>query len=242
MLASSLIMKLFESVRNKDRDNEFVEESENIHMDLDDILNRGQGHKDFTVLLLRELNRSPLHDDAFRMKCLRFFAENVNENGEFTNQQMLHTSKEGTGEPSSTVYSGTNDSSVFNRAFNAPIEHGNNANPDLMRYNATLTRVSPLDLRRSPTRKHSDRIEKENESFARDLLESNLRSPSKGPNVSGNVRNAKTPTRMTLQASVLKVSVVVLTIEESQKNKTSQKYAVRLCRKCSRIYGIVCRN
>ena len=43
MLASSLIMKLFESVRNKDRDNEFVEESENIHMDLDDILNRKPG-------------------------------------------------------------------------------------------------------------------------------------------------------------------------------------------------------
>ena len=65
-------MKLFESVRSKNGDSEFGEESENIHMDLDDILDRSQGHKDFTVLLLRESNRSPLHDDAFRMKCLRF--------------------------------------------------------------------------------------------------------------------------------------------------------------------------
>ena len=130
MLASSLIMKLFESVRNKDRDNEFVEESENIHMDLDDILNRGRGHKDFTVLLLRELNRAPLHDDAFKDEMPEVFAENVNDNGEFTNQQMP-ISKEGTGDPSSAVYNETSDNSVFNRAFNAPIEHANNINPDL---------------------------------------------------------------------------------------------------------------
>ena len=139
---------------------------------------------------------------------------------------MLHISKEGTGDPSSAVYNETSDNSVFNRAFNAPIEHANNTNPDLMRYNATLTRVSPLDLRRSPTRKHSDRIEKENENFARDLVESNLRSPSKGPNVSGNVRNAKTPTRMTPPSKRFKGVGVVLIIEESQKNKTSQ----RICR------------
>ena len=157
------------------------------------------------------------------MKCLRFFAENVNDNGEFTNQQMLHISKEGTGDPSSAVYNETSDSSVFNRAFNAPIEHGNNIN--LIPLQCNLTRVSPLDMRRSPTRKHNDRIEKENENFARDLVESNLRSPSKGPNVSGNVRNAKygLANDTSKQAFHKGVGGGINKIEESQKNKTSQK-------------------
>ena len=52
-----------------------------------------QGHLNTLVevdirisLTITELNRAPLHDDAFRMKCLRFFAENITMDGQFTNQ------------------------------------------------------------------------------------------------------------------------------------------------------------
>eukprot|EP00945_MAST-04E_sp_MAST-4E-sp1_P007628 g7628.t1 len=85
MLSSALILKLFEqneraSAAATDRTGSFSPNS-TLHLELDNIVSRSDGHMDFVILLLRELRRSPTYDDSFRMKCLRFFAESQNDGG-----------------------------------------------------------------------------------------------------------------------------------------------------------------
>ena len=184
MLSSILIMKMFDS-RQMMNDDVRADDpnTENMQGHLNSIVGRSQGHKDFTLLLLRELNRAPLHDDAFRMKCLRFFAENVTMDGQFTNQ----------GDYDEVDNNNEMSSNMMDRVLNAPIMHDRNGDSNT----TMLTRVSPLDRRRSPQREQGNRIEKENELLARRLIEVPVTSPSKNKAMAGTVRNAKTPTRMT---------------------------------------------